>query len=323
VRPEIAAAAAALARGELVAFPTETVYGLGADALRPAAVAKIYAAKGRPPTHPLIVHVRDLAAARPLAREWPDAALALARRFWPGPLTLVLPRSARVPLEVTGGQDTVALRVPSHPVAQALLAAFGGPVAAPSANRYGRVSPTSAEHVRGEFGAVVAQVLDGGDCDIGLESTIVGVDGGRVTLLRPGHIGRRELERVVGSLAAAGDAVPRVPGSVRSHYAPATPTRLVAPGGVASALVDALRAGRRVGLLCRSAAPVAMPLGCVRIAARDAVAYGHDLYANLRRLDEAGVDEILVESVPDEEAWDAVRDRLQRATARDGGDDAT
>ena len=215
--PEIVAAAAALARGELVAFPTETVYGLGADARSPAAIAKVFAAKGRPATHPLIVHVLDLEAARPLARHWPDAALGLAERFWPGPLTLVLRRGPGVPPEVTGGQDTVGLRVPSHPVARALLAAFAGPIAAPSANRYGRVSPTSATHVRAEFGATVPHVLDGGECGIGLESTIVSCDDEGVTLLRPGHIGRAALESVIGPLRAAARDAPRVPGSLPSH----------------------------------------------------------------------------------------------------------
>jgi L-threonylcarbamoyladenylate synthase len=318
----IEAAAAALARGELVAFPTETVYGLGADARSPAAVARIYAAKGRPPTHPLIVHVRDFDAARPLARLWLPLAERLARRFWPGPLTLVLPRAPGVPVEVTGGQDTVALRVPSHPIAQALLAAFDGPIAAPSANRYGHVSPTAAAHVRAEFGATVAYVLDGGDCEIGLESTIVGIDDSGVTLLRPGHVTRRALEAVVGPVFAPGGAAPRVPGSVRSHYAPATPTRLIDRADLEAALAAAGRTGRRIGLLCRGEAP-ALPAAQCRIAPGGAVEFGHDLYANLRWLDGAGVDEILIEAVPADEDWDAVRDRLQRAAARDSGEDAT
>ena len=322
--PRIEAAAAALARGELVAFPTETVYGLGADARSPAAVAKVFAAKGRPATHPLIVHVLDLEAARPLARHWPVAALRLADRFWPGPLTLVLRRGPDVPPEVTGGQDTVALRVPSHPVARALLAAFGGPVAAPSANRYGHVSPTSAAHVRAEFGAAVQHVLDGGDCEIGLESTIVSCDDEGVSLLRPGHIGRAALEAVIGSLRAAARDAPRVPGSLRSHYAPGTPTRIVPREELGSAVEAAVRAGRRAALLCRGEAP-ALTGGaahCVR-ASVHAAEYAHDLYANLRRLDALGADEILVEAVPGDADWEAVRDRLERAAARDPDAGAT
>lgn len=322
--PRIKAAADALRRGELVAFPTETVYGLGADARSPAAVARIFAAKGRPATHPLIVHVRDLQAARPFARGWPEAALRLAARFWPGPLTLVLHRGPGVPAAVTGGQDTVALRVPAHPVAQALLAAFGGPIAAPSANRYGHVSPTCAAHVRAEFGAAVPIVLDGGDCTIGLESTIVACDEHGVTLLRPGHIGRAALAAVAGPIAAPGQGAPRVPGSLRSHYAPGTPARLVERAGLPEAVAAAACAGRRVALLCRGDAPVrGEAVALCLCAARDAAEYAHDLYANLRRLDAVGADEILVEAVPRDAEWEAVRDRLMRATARDGSDDAT
>jgi L-threonylcarbamoyladenylate synthase len=323
VDPLVQAAAAALRRGELVAFPTETVYGLGADARSPAAVAKVFAAKGRPATHPLIVHVRDLQAARPLARAWPEAALRLAARFWPGPLTLVLRRGNGVPPAVTGGQDTVALRVPAHPVAQALLTAFDGPIAAPSANRYGHVSPTCAAHVRAEFGAAVPIVLDGGDCAIGLESTIVACDEHGVTLLRPGHIGRAALAAVAGPIGAPAEDAPRVPGSLRSHYAPATPTRLIERTALRGEVAAAARAGRRVALLCRGDAAVpgeAVAL-CV-CAACGAVEYAHDLYANLRRLDAVAADEILVETVPLAVEWEAVRDRLVRAAAQDGGHDS-
>src|SRR6202046_3148356 len=195
---EIETAVQALRDGELVAFPTETVYGLGANAQNPAAVRKIFAAKGRPVDHPVIVHLDSPRFLHRWVREVPEAANKLAERFWPGPLTMVLPRAANVHDVVTGGQDTVAIRVPSHPMAQQLLTAFGGGIAAPSANRYGHLSPTRAEHVREEFGAEVRVVLDGGDCRLGLESTIVACLEGKVQLLRPGAITLSELERVVG-----------------------------------------------------------------------------------------------------------------------------
>lgn len=217
-----------LRAGRLVAFPTETVYGLGGDAANPAAVARIFAAKGRPESHPLIVHVSGLAAARDWVREMPEAAVRLAEAFWPGPLTLVLPKAASVLPAVTGGQDTVALRAPAHPVARALLAAFGGGIAAPSANRYGRISPTRAADVHEELGKAVALVLDGGDCDVGLESTIAACLGGRVTLLRPGAVSRSQLEDIVGTVADPDASAPRAPGRLRSHYAPRTPLELVA-----------------------------------------------------------------------------------------------
>jgi L-threonylcarbamoyladenylate synthase len=221
-----------LEAGELVAFPTETVYGLGADASNRAAVARIFSAKGRPADHPLIIHLGAAGQVGDWAREIPVSARRLADAFWPGPLTLVLPRADCVLDEVTGGQDTVALRVPSHPVARELLLRFGRGVAAPSANRFGRISPTCAAHVRDELGDRVGLVIDGGECEVGLESTIVACDANRVTLLRPGKITLAELERIVGRVDAAGAAVPRVPGSLRSHYAPTTPIELVEVGTV-------------------------------------------------------------------------------------------
>ncbi|MCZ8131921.1 MAG: L-threonylcarbamoyladenylate synthase [Steroidobacteraceae bacterium] len=306
---DVAAAAARLRAGELVAFPTETVYGLGADARDPVAVARIYALKGRPPGHPLIVHLASAAALDDWARDVPAAARALAARFWPGPLTLVLKRARSVPDAVTGGQDSVGLRVPSHPVARELLAAFGGGVAAPSANRYGRVSPTRARHVLDEFGADAPLVLDGGDCEVGLESTILALLD-EPLLLRPGHVTRAALEAVIGPVrvARAGEG-PRAPGTTQSHYAPATGARLV-PGVelAAAASSDARRA-----VLALGAAPPGYAGPLWIDAGRDAVRYAHDLYANLRRLDAAGAAEILVEAVPPSADWDAVRDRLARA----------
>jgi L-threonylcarbamoyladenylate synthase len=308
---EIAGAAALLRAGEVVAFPTETVYGLGADARNPAAVRRIYALKGRPPGHPLIVHVASVDALAQWAAHVPPAARRLAERWWPGPLTLVLPRAAGVPDEVTGGQDSVGVRVPSHPVARALLEEFGGGVAAPSANRYGRVSPTLAEHVREEFGAGVPLVLDGGDCEVGLESTIVSCLGETPLLLRPGGITLEQLEAVAGPVrrATAGEG-PRAPGTTRSHYAPSTPVRLVTRDAAAAA-------DRGAAVLALGAAPAGYDGPLWIDAGARPEPYAHDLYANLRRLDRAGAAEILVEQPPATPAWDAVRDRLGRAAARD------
>jgi L-threonylcarbamoyladenylate synthase len=305
-------AVALLRAGEVVAFPTETVYGLGADARNPAAVRRIYALKGRPAGHPLIVHLAAADALDAWARAdaVPAAARRLAAHFWPGPLTLVLPRAPGVPDEVTGGQDTVGLRVPSHPVAHALLAAFGGGIAAPSANRYGRVSPTRAAHVRDEFGDAVPLVLDGGDCELGLESTIVGCLGGELLLLRPGGITHAALEAVAGPVRRprAGEG-PRAPGTTRSHYAPATPVRIVDARALASA-------GARAAVLARGPAPAAYAGPLWIDAGDDPRRYAHDLYANLRRLDRAGAAEILVLAPPEPVAWDAIRDRLGRAAAQ-------
>lgn len=317
-------AAALLNAGELVAFPTETVYGLGADASNPRAVSRIFAAKGRPASHPLIVHFSNFAAARGWAAEVPPAAERLAEAFWPGPLTIVLPKSARVPDAVTGGQDTVALRAPAHPIARALLAAFGRGIAAPSANRYGRISPTRADDVREELGRRVALVLDGGACEVGLESTIVACLGGRVTLLRPGSVSRSQVADVVGRVEDAGADAPRAPGRQRSHYAPGTPLELVEPASLARAVEDALAQGGRVAVLARSAPP---PAESGRVVWRrmpgEAGPYGRALYAALRALDGAGAARILAETVPAGEAWAAVSDRLARAAARgdsaDGG----
>jgi L-threonylcarbamoyladenylate synthase len=303
VAPDIAAAVAALRAGELVAFPTETVYGLGADARNPEALRKVYALKGRPSTHPLILHVLSADDLKDWVSDIPPAARALAGRFWPGPLTLVLPRSARVADALTGGQDTVAIRVPAHPVARALLAAFGSGIAAPSANRYGRVSPTRAAHVREEFPRDLL-VLEGGDCEVGLESTIVSLVDAVPRLLRPGSISRADLESVLGESVKVGTSAdsPRVPGSTVQHYAPQTPLELVPAGALSSAEAAAVARGERVVIL-------ACP------PSSDPATYGRALYAELRRLDKLGGSRILVESVPESPQWDAVRDRLSRAAA--------
>jgi len=313
---DIANAVAVLKAGGLVAFPTETVYGLGADASNPDAVARIYAAKGRPSDHPVIVHLADPVQMPLWARDVPQAAHELAKAFWPGPLTLILKRGAAVLDAVTGGQDTVALRVPSHPVALALLRRFGGGVAAPSANRYGRVSATTAEHVRHEFGAAVECVLDGGPCGVGIESTIIDLSRAAPALLRPGHVTAAQLEAVLRRPLAAPDArAPRAPGTLAKHYAPQTPVMLMEPDLVIELAASLTRQGRRIAVLARSALQPVM-MGITWIAApADPVAYGHDLYANLRTLDEAGCDALLVEEPPLEPAWIAVRDRLTRAAA--------
>lgn len=314
-------AVALLDAGELVAFPTETVYGLGADAANPYAVARIFAAKGRPASHPLIVHFSSFAAARGWAAEVPAAAERLAEAFWPGPLTLVLPKSPEVPTAVTGGQDSVALRAPAHPVARALLAAFGRGIAAPSANRYGRISPTRAADVYEELGERVALILDGGDCEVGLESTIVACLGGRVTLLRPGSISRSQVEDVVGRVQDPGADAPRAPGRDRSHYAPGTPLSLVTGDALRPAIEAAVARGERVAVLARTAGFVESGDVAWRRMPESPGAYGRALYAALRALDASGAARILVEAVPSGEAWAAVADRLSRAAAGGGADE--
>jgi L-threonylcarbamoyladenylate synthase len=313
-----------LRAGELVAFPTETVYGLGADASNPDAVKKIYAAKGRPRNHPLIVHVGSVAE----IEAWADAVSTLAQRlaelYWPGPLTLILKRAARVDDLVTGGQHTIALRVPSHPIAQALLSGFGGGIAAPSANRYGRVSATRAEHVRAEFGDTVRCVLDGGASEVGIESTIVDMSGAQPVLLRPGHITARQLEHTLGQpLAPATASSPRAPGTLAKHYAPQTPLMVMEADLMLELATSMTRQGQRVAVLARSARQPLLS-GLTWIAAPvDHAGYAHDLYANLRALDQAGCAAILVEQLPLDAAWAAIQDRLMRAAAGSAIPDAT
>ncbi len=312
-------AAARLAAGELVAFATETVYGLGARADDAAAVARIYAAKGRPAEHPLIVHVADDAAVATFAAAVPPAARRLMAAFWPGPLTLILPRRDGVAAAAAGGQDSIGLRLPSHPVALALLreaARLGVPgVAAPSANRYGRVSPTRAEHVRDEFGAAL-WVLDGGPCSLGIESAIVDCTRAEPALLRPGQLGREALEAVLGHPLAAPDAQsPRASGTLASHYAPAAPVHLF--DAVASCHPWAADAARPAGVVAvySRVAPPAGPAWLHKVMPDDAAAVAHELFAVLRDFDAAGASAIWVERPPPGPDWDGVRDRLQRAAA--------
>jgi L-threonylcarbamoyladenylate synthase len=301
-------AAEILRAGGLVAFPTETVYGLGADASSAAAMARLYRVKGRPADHPVIVHLDSLERAIGWARDVPREARILAEHFWPGPLTLILKRSDKAKDFVTGGQPSVGIRVPSHPIAQELLKAFGGGVAAPSANRFGHVSPTTAQHVRDDLGADVDLVLEGGASEVGIESTIVDVSGGGVVLLRPGRISLEDIEKLGIKVQHRTAASPRHSGGLERHYSPRTPARLVpthlldkeiAQRGDKVAVLAFSRPDERVDFWLR------MP--------REPHSYAQRLYAALRELDGTGCELMLVEAPPDTPDWAAVRDRLVRA----------
>ncbi len=318
------AAAAALAAGELLAFPTETVYGLGARADDDAAVQRIFQAKGRPAAHPLIVHAADAGQARRFAASWPASAQALAQAFWPGPLTLIVPRAPALAQAAAGGQRSIGLRVPGHPVARSLLheaLRLGVPgVAAPSANRFGRVSATCAAHVLQEFGPQL-KVLDGGECPGGIESAIVDCSGAMPALLRPGLLQRAQIEAVLGQpLGERDEASPRASGSLRSHYAPAARLRLMSTqqlrdalellGPQASKLRLAVYSRARLGVSSRAGRGVEF-----RLMPDDPAAAAHELFAALRGFDAAGVQLIWVEQPPDTADWEGVRDRLSRAAA--------
>jgi L-threonylcarbamoyladenylate synthase len=295
----IADAARTLRDGGLVGLPTETVYGLAADARNGAALAAVFERKGRPRFNPLICHVADRSAAEAIAVFNPLAS-RLAEAFWPGPLTLVLPRrSGAVHDLATAGLDTVAVRVPAHPVANAVIAAFGGPVAAPSANRSGHVSPTTAAHVAGEFGDDLPLVLDGGPCDVGLESTVIATAGGRATLLRPGGLARTDIEAIAGPLAApAGEAAPASPGQLLKHYAPAAPVRL-----------DATEA--RPGEVLIGFGPISSDLNLS--ATGDVREAAENLFAALRAADARNPSAIAVAPIPMDGLGEAIHDRLVRA----------
>lgn len=318
----IAQAVAALARGELVAFPTETVYGLGADAASDAAVEKIFAAKGRPADHPLIVHVPDSAAGEPFASSVPAFARKLMDAFWPGPLTLILPRREGIGGAAAGGQDSIGLRCPSHAVAHALLAACAQAgvrgLAAPSANRFGRVSPTTAQHVASEFGDALL-VLDGGACQVGIESTIVDCTRGAPVLLRPGMITAQQIEQACGERLRLPDEVhgagPRASGTLESHYAPNARVRLMDAQALQTAL-DVLGRDAK-GIAIYSRAILKTPAADVirRRMPDDAAETARQLFAVLREFDAQGVRLIWVEAPPDTPEWAGVRDRLQRAAA--------
>lgn len=314
---EVTRAVETLRRGGLVALPTETVYGLGADAENELAVRRIFAVKGRPSTHPLIVHLARREAMTQWATNITLAAESLARTFWPGPLTLVLKRTGKASDAITGGQDTVALRVPNHPLALAVLDAFGGGIAAPSANRFGHVSPTTAEHVRADLGSEVDLVLDGGPCEVGLESTIVDVSGETVRVLRPGAISRDDVARIVGRpvVMGAADADLRAPGMLQSHYAPRAGVCVVPAAKLADEAARQVAHGlHRVAVL--SPQPLTLPDGATHIAVpADAQSLGRQLYATLRSLDEQGY-EVIVVALPDDAGFgQALRDRLTKAAA--------
>ena len=296
-----------------MAFPTETVYGLGADASNPAAIKKIFAAKGRPADHPVIVHIADMSDLKHWAAEVPRAAWLLAEKFWPGPLTMVLKRSAQVSDLVSGGQNTIGLRVPRHPVAQQLLKAFGGGIAAPSANKFGRLSPTTAEHVREELGNAVEMVLDGGPCDVGIESTIVDLTREPAAILRPGHVSAQDIaDALLVQLSEPADDRPRVPGALASHYAPRAPLKIVHPDEIES-YVRRQAMPPPVAVLARRGRLRDSKVALWQVAPETPEEYARLLYATLRRLDEAGCNLIVVEALPQLPEWTAVRDRLDRA----------
>ncbi len=319
----IRAAARQLEQGALVAFPTETVYGLGADAENPDAVARIYATKGRPSNHPVIVHLAAGADLGYWVSEIPAEAKKLIDTFWPGPLTLILKRAAHIPDAVSGGQDSIGVRCPSHPVAQALLQSFKGGkggIAAPSANKFGHVSPTTAQHVRDEFGdgphSPLASILDGGQSEVGIESTIIDlsrvVSHGAV-LLRPGHISAADIARVIGTDPRLPDAMaPRASGTLEAHYAPTTPVALIETAQLPQSVQQLLDAGRRVAVIGYSGMPLP-EIVVQRPLSSHPESYAHDLYAALRAMDATHADIILLESPPSDSAWQGVNDRLRRA----------
>ncbi len=308
-------AAEKLRAGELVIFPTETVYGVGADARNPVAIAKIYKAKGRPQDHPVIVHLAKEADLSQWAAQWPPQAQKLVDAFWPGPLTLIVKRHPQIPATVSGGQDTIGLRCPSHPVAQALLRAFGGGVAAPSANRFGRISPTTAAHAESELGQAVECILNGGASAIGIESTIVDLSRGHPVLLRPGQISLAHLQEILREPVLPADAqAPRASGMLDSHYAPKTPMYLLSAADITQKL-QALSAKQIPLAIYSHSLPAQESLGLTwKTAPINVVAYAHDLYADLRLLDQQGCKQIWVESVPQAVEWQGVADRLRRAS---------
>jgi L-threonylcarbamoyladenylate synthase len=319
---DISRAAETLRRGGLVAFPTETVYGLGADADNPAALARLYAVKGRPAGHPVIVHVGAPSQLADWAAEVPEAARRLGDALWPGPLTVLVRRAARVRDAVTGGGDTVGVRVPDQPVALALLHAFDGGVAAPSANRFGQVSPTTADDVRADLGDDVDIVIDDGPCTVGVESTIVDCTGDELVIVRPGGVTRQRIEEVSGQRVSSGrDGLVRAPGTLKSHYAPEATVLVVGHDEVAPRAQALLAAGQRVAVLGVAATPDLPPDVVVLDAPRDADEYARVLYGRLREADRRGVDVLLAVPPADAGVGVAVADRLRRASGGGGSAD--
>lgn len=311
-----------LKTGGTVAFPTETVYGLGADITNPTAIQKVYSIKKRPIDHPLIVHIADQSQLNFWAQNIPETAWQLASQFWPGPLTLILQRSEHVPKSVTGGQDTVGIRIPNHPVALALLNQLGPDKAlvAPSANRFGRISPTTADHVLNELGQAPDMILDGGSCSVGLESTIVSFCNHCVTVLRPGGLSLSTLEKTLNSSVTLNDhnAAIRTPGSHVSHYAPYTPLNIYSTAQTQQYLYSQLAQDQCLAILTWSISDKLLSNGNnkkLHIAlSPDPITYGQQLYATLHQLDHKGFDCIIVEAPPEDPAWLAISNRLQRAS---------
>lgn len=325
----IAAAVSALQQGHLIGLPTETVYGLAADALQADAVAQIFTRKGRPADHPLIVHVAHASGADYFSADIPDYAQALMAAFWPGPLTLIVPRRAGVAEVAAGRQDTIGLRCPSHPVAHAILLAAqqASPpvwgVAAPSANRFGRVSPTTAAHVAQEFGPDLL-VVDGGACDVGIESTIVDCSRGHPVLLRPGHIRAEQIAAITGMPVLDPQTAmrvlnqqpePKAPGTLTAHYAPSATVRLMPASEIQAALRLLGEQAKHIAVYTRSAVTSPSKEVVLRQMPATPEASAHELFGALRDFDAQGVKIIWIEEVPDDAAWDGIRDRLQRAAA--------
>ena len=320
-------AAELLRRGEVVALPTETVYGLAANALDATTVRRIFEAKGRPAHNPVIVHVADLAMARRCAAEWPDIADRLAAAFWPGPLTMVLPRGAEIPDAVTAGGITVGIRWPSHPFMQAVIRACGFPLAAPSANRSNEISPTNAEHVARSLGELVPLIIDGGQSQVGIESTVLDVTTTPPRVLRPGMIHEESLLAVTNDLAASGTAsggTLRSPGQLRKHYAPKARLAILSWNDEQDfesqrARLLAEHSGRigveRIFVIAHTHIPSGANVGRVSVIPHDAEAFARAIYSELHLCDEAGAELIIVEAVPTDPAWRAIADRLQRAAS--------
>lgn len=333
-----------LKEGNLVGLPTETVYGLGADAANPEALERLFRAKGRPRSHPVIVHIAGAGFLEDWVENVPPSVEKLAERFWPGPLTIIFKKRSTVCPEVTGGQDTVAIRVPRHPLTLSLLERFGGGIAAPSANKFGKLSPTSAVDVAREFENQVAYVLDGGSCDVGIESTILDLSGTAPAILRPGMISQKDLEEVLGtvvpvrsaerqpSVKASGSSsssielatetsgddgepiLPRVPGSHKSHYAPNTPVRLLDSHALEDALTELIKLNLRPGVLAFATPKATLNSIPWIVAEEEPEGYAKHLYSNLRQLDDCRCDWILIEQVPESAAWQGIADRLTRAS---------